>query len=624
MALAPRTLELLAPARDAETALAAISHGADAVYIGGPAFGARSAAGNSIEDIKRVVDIAHAFDARVYVTLNTILTDDELESARRIIIQLWEAGVDALIVQDPAILLMDIPPIDLHASTQWNSMDIKRLEMLAHAGFSQIVVPREYSLEQIRHAAQLVGDKARLEAFVHGALCVSYSGGCYAGQVLSQRSANRGCCPQICRLPFTLTDDTGKAVSVPDGGSATRHWLSLADMNRLDSLADLADAGVTSFKIEGRLKPVAYVKNVTAAYSRALDRIVAASAGMYRRASSGTVHLNFAPDPRRAFNRGFTRYFLGADDRRGITSWATPKWVGMPVATVRAIDRHALVVKTSATLHNGDGLGWFDARGAFHGFRVNRIDGNKIFTLAGSDTPTDAGVKLFRNNDIAFESAMARPDTARRTIGLSMTLRHTPAGTIAIDVEIPGGAYASIASAEVFTDVARSPQQERRLDTMARLGDTVYELLTLDDQLGDLFIPASALTDLRRRAIEALELAREIQRRRPRRLPSSLPADAFAGMHIDFNANVANHLARKFYTSHGAVEVDDAIEVKVPDGEIEVMTTAYCLRRELGACLRESGARRLPRTLFLDAPAGRLRLAFDCPNCRMKVYTNPK
>lgn len=604
--------------------MAAIAHGADAVYIGGPAFGARSAATNSIEDIKRVVDVAHDFDARVYVTINTILTDDELEPARRIIVQLWEAGVDALIVQDPAILLLDIPPIDLHASTQWNSMDIKRLEMLAHAGFSQIVLPREYSLEQIKHAATVIGDKARLEAFVHGALCVSYSGGCYAGQVLSQRSANRGCCPQICRLPFTLTDATGKAVSVPDGGSASRHWLSLADMNRLDSLADLADAGVTSFKIEGRLKPTAYVKNVTAAYSQALDRIVAASNGKYRRASSGSVHLNFSPDTRRTFNRGFTRYFLGAADRRNITSWATPKWVGMPVATVQALDRHALVVKSSTPLHNGDGLGWFDSRGAFHGFRVNRIEGNKIFTLIGSDTPTDAGVKLFRNNDIAFETAMARPDTARRAISLSMVLRHTPSGRIAIDVDIDGGIHASIASDEVFTDRARSPQLERRRDTMSRLGDTVYELSSLDDRLDDIFVPASALADLRRRAIEALDLARNLNRRRPRRLPSTLPADAFAGMHIDFKANVANHLAREFYTSHGAIEVDDAIEVKIPDGEIEVMTTAYCLRRELGACLRESGAKLLPRALFLDAPAGRLRLAFDCPNCRMKVYSIPK
>ena len=320
-----QTLELLSPARDAETAIAAINHGADAVYIGAPAFGARRAATNSIDDIKKVITAAAPFGVKVYVTLNTILFQEELEEVRKMIVDLWDAGVDALIVQDPAILLMDLPPIELHASTQWNSDSIEKIEMLARAGFSQIVVPREFSLDKIRPAYEAVDGEASLEVFVHGALCVSYSGGCHAGQVLAGRSANRGRCPQICRLPFTLTDKNGHPVeNIPDGGRPDRHWLSLADMNRLDSIEKLAEAGARSFKIEGRLKPIGYVKNVTAAYSRELDRIVSKNGSLYKRSSYGRVNQNFTPDVTRTFNRGYTRYFLTQGDRKGMTSWATP------------------------------------------------------------------------------------------------------------------------------------------------------------------------------------------------------------------------------------------------------------------------------------------------------------
>lgn len=616
-------LELLAPARNADTALAAIACGADAVYMGAPAFGARAAAGNSIEDIRRVVNAAHPFGVKVYIALNTILFDSELEEARQLICELYDAGVDALIIQDPAILSLDIPPIDLHASTQWNTNDPARLRLVARAGFSQLVVPREYSLAQIADIHRELGDDVSLEVFVHGALCVSHSGGCHAGQVLAGRSANRGACPQVCRLSFTLTDADGRSVAPPDGGAAERHWLSLADMNRLDSLAALADAGARSFKIEGRLKSESYVKNVTAAYSKALDGVVARSGGRYVRSSHGRTELAFNPDVSKSFNRGFSRYFLSGSDRRGISSWNTPKWTGLPVGKVKAVNgRGALVVDASVALSNGDGLGWFDADRRFHGFRINRVEGSTIHVAAGADIPRSAGVELYRNNDVTHEAAMARSDTSRRAIDVAMTLTVDEHNRPCIAISDTRGCRAEVTSSAECHDRAQTDQSAARRNTAARLGDTVYTLAEFDDQAGDTFIPASVLTALRREAVAALDsqwLAQRPQRRR-RRKPA-FNGDELKGRKIGFQANVSNVLARKFYTDLGAELVDDAVEVKAPNGEVEVMTTDYCLRRELGACLRSHSASRLPRELWLKAPMGRLRLHFDCDNCRMKIYT---
>lgn len=618
-----RTLELLAPARDAETAIAAIMHGADAVYIGGPAFGARSAAGNSTDDIKRVVDAASPFGVRVYVTLNTILFDSEIAEAEKVIGELYAIGVDALIIQDPAILLLDIPPIDLHASTQWNSDSIEKLEMLSRAGFSQIVVPREFSLEKIRQAHEAIGDRAQLEVFVHGALCVSYSGGCHAGQALAGRSANRGCCPQICRLKFDLTDSEGKPVRLDDGGTASRHWLSLADMNRLDSLRELADAGASSFKIEGRLKPIAYVKNVTAAYSRELNDIVKSSDGRYVRSSFGKVSVKFSPDPVRVFNRGFTRYFLTEKDRRNIVSWNTPKWIGQPAAKFIAGDSRVIKASISKELHNGDGLGWFDKDGAFHGFRVNRVENDRIYPAPGSDLPSKSGTVLYRNSDSSFEQLMARGDTATRVIPVKAVLRSVADGRIALDLSDERGCYVSVVSDDSFADISRTDQTAARKNTLAKLGDTIYELESLDDFVGDVFVPLSKLSVLRRKAVEALDNDWAIRRQKRKRRSSMLSGDEFGG-HIDFKANVANRLARQFYLEHGADSVDEALECRSTDKEIQVMTTDYCIRRELGACLRTKSRNKLPDNLFLAAPIGKLRLEFDCENCRMKIYTKPK
>lgn len=622
----PREIELLAPARNMSTAIAAIDHGADAVYMGAPMFGARSQAGNSLDDISMVAGYAHRFGVRLYVTVNTIVYDNELPEVERLIWRLWRAGVDAVIVQDLAIKDLRLPPIALHASTQCDTRTPAKARFLESMGFTRLVLAREFTVAEIRDIRNAVA--ADLEVFVHGALCVSYSGGCHAGQVLSGRSANRGRCPQVCRYEFTLTDAAGRPVAqLPDGGFATRHWLSLADMNRLDSLQALADAGASSFKIEGRLKPVSYVKNVTAAYSRELDRIVAASGGRFRRASFGRTDITFAPDPARSFNRGFTHYFLRPADRSGITSWATPKWVGPKVAVLTGARGLVLTVKAETELHNGDGLAWFDGNGSFQGFRVNRAEGGRIFAAPGSTIPTRPGTPLYRNNDSAFEALMARGDTARRTIPIEFTLRHLPDGRLAVDAADCRRCRVTVSSAEAFTSQARTPQEEGRKGIMQRLGDTVYSAANVDDRLGSLFVPASALTSLRREAVAALDRAWRITRtpRRRRDMSASVAPDEFAGQALDFHANAANAEAQRFYTAHGAVRVDPALEAlpENPHGEVHVMTTDYCLRRELGACLKTKTAQKLPGKLFLDSPAGRLRLDFDCAACRMKIHRIP-
>lgn len=617
----PRKLELLAPARDAATGMAAIRHGADAVYIGGPAFGARSAAGNTIGDIQRVVDFAHIFGVKVYVTLNTIIYDNELDDVRSLVTDLDRIGVDALIVQDMALLGIDIPPIELHASTQCDCRTPGKVAAMAAAGFSQIVLPREFSLDQIREAAAAAPDTS-LEVFVHGALCVSYSGDCHAGWVTQHRSANRGECPQICRLQYTLTDSSGKPVRVPDGAPATRHWLSLADMRRIDSLGDLADAGASSFKIEGRLKGVSYVKEVTAAYSQALDRLVASAPDRYVRASYGRADVNFKPDTDACFNRGFTRYFLRGSDATGISATRSPKWTGRPVGRLVMSRPRFLTLDTDVSLHAGDGLGWFGDDGAFRGFRVNRVDdAGRIYPAPGSDVPVRPGTQLYRNRDNDREAMLGRDDTARRTIGLSAVLRLTPDRRPVIDLTDERGCSVSVAAAEACNDIARTPQADARRALIGRLGDTVYRLDSLDDLCGDAFIPAKALSALRREATDALDRAWRLSYRRTRRRAATLAPDAFAGTELTYHANVANRAACKFYEDHGAKVGQKALEVSPQSGDLRVMTTRYCLRRELGACLRDASVRdRLPSgDLYLDAPFGRLRLHCDCANCCMTV-----
>lgn len=608
-----RNLQLLAPARDMQTAMAAINCGADAIYMGGPDHGARAAAANSIDDITAVCDYAHRFGVKVYVTLNTLIYDNELADVERLVHKLYAAGVDALIVQDLGLLRMNLPPIALHASTQCDTRTPEKAEFLERLGMSCIVLPREFTLDQIREVSQRV--KVSLEGFVHGALCVCYSGDCRASLVNGGRSANRGECAQICRLPYDLVDDKGKVI-VGD-----RHLLSLRDMNRLAHLAELADAGISSFKIEGRLKSADYVMNAVAVYSQALNELCAAHPDKYRRESVGTSTLGFAPDINKSFNRGYTTYFL-TDTKPGkgaLSSPLTPKWVGCKVGTVTRATPRALTAKLTQELHNGDGLGYFDTNGKFTGFRLNRVDGNTLYPASAVDIAK--GTKLYRNSDKLFDDAMRSARPVRR-IAIDMELHTYPAG-LALSISDERGCNITT-TIECALDEARTPQLEARKRTLERLGNTIYTLRSLTDSVGNLFVPASLLTTLRTQAIDVLDHAaaatRELEVRRREDKEAQVPYKQ-----LTFHDNVANRRARKLYTDHGATQIAPAMEVDMPanTAEVHVMTTRFCLRREMGACLKTADADKLPKTLFLrpiKEGVRTMRLQFDCANCQMKIY----
>lgn len=609
-----RTLELLAPARDAATGRIAVLAGADAVYIGAPAFGARAAATNSVADIAELAAFAHVYRAKVYVTMNTILYDDELERARKMVRELYKAGVDALIVQDMAYLEMELPPIALHASTQCDVRTPEKAAWLARAGFSQIVLPREFTADEIKAAREAAG--VPVEVFVHGALCVSYSGDCQAGFAAMKRSANRGECPQMCRLPYEIIDSEGRAVA------PAKHYLSLRDMNQSANLERLVAAGASSFKIEGRLKDARYVANVTAAYSRRLDEIVAASDGAYVRGSAGRSVCVFTPALDRTFNRGYTSYFVGKPAR--MASIDTPKWAGRPVGKVTSAYsavRKSFTVEAAEVLNNGDGLGFFDKSGRYVGFRLNRAEGRRLYP-ASEPEGLEAGMTIYRNSDKAFFDILDAPDAGcRRTICVDIGLRAIGRERFVISASDERGCRVSL-PVDCALEEARSAQEGRRREVLGKLGGTVYVLGEVDDSLGNLFVPVSVLAEARRKVISLLDANAADTYVYDRRRPGVLADDVFEGEKpLDYHWNVANSLAERFYRSHGARIGSRAIEVERPrDDEFTVMSTRYCIRRELGACLRRKDeAGRLPSPCFLRNESGVYRLDFDCGQCGMKV-----
>lgn len=607
---APRPIELLAPARDLATAIAAIDCGADAVYIGGPDHGARAAAANSIEDIKKLVEYAHPFGVKVYVTLNTLVYENEIDDVKELVRQLYRAGVDALIVQDMSLLEMDIPPIELHASTQCDTRTPEKARRLQDAGFSQVVVARELNLAEIKAVAQAVD--VPVEVFVHGALCVSYSGDCRASLLATGRSANRGECAQMCRLPYDLTDSKGNVII------ADRHFLSLKDMNRLDNLEDLLRAGASSLKIEGRLKDAGYVKNITALYSRRLDEIVSRNPDLYRRASHGTVDLDFEPSAESVFNRGFTNYFLSRPVPHSLASLSTPKSTGRVIGRVKSVRKNCITLDRRPDLDNGDGLGYFDRNGRFTGFRANRVDGNMIYTRdKAPDIPS--GTEIYCNSDRQAREISKRA-TRRRRLNTSVELYRIDDSRIAMTMTAPGGKATVIADAPFQT--ARTPQHANRLKTIEKLGDTIFTAAEINDRMADDdFVAASVLTDLRRRCCAMLTTSVKAAYKRAVRRQTSSTLNTPA--QVDFHENIANSLARKFYTEHGTSSIEPALEVELPDRkkEVKVMECRYCIRRELGACLKTPAGSRLPRDLMLRQAGGnrQYRLDFDCKKCMMSV-----
>lgn len=604
-----RKIELLAPAKNLECGIEAVNHGADAVYIGAPKFGARAAATNSMDDIGRLTDYAHLYGVRIYVTVNTILKDEELKETEAMIWELYRRGVDALIVQDMGLTQLDLPPIPLHASTQMDNRTVEKVRFLTEAGFRQVVLARELSLNEIA-AIHKACPNTPLEVFVHGALCVSYSGQCYASQACFGRSANRGECAQFCRLPFSLVDADGRVV-VKD-----KHLLSLKDMNRLDMLEQLLDAGVTSLKIEGRLKDAAYVKNVTAAYRQRLDAILKRRQE-YTRASSGTCRFDFQPQPEKSFSRGFTHYFL---EGRGedITSFDTPKSLGEAMGTLKEQRGGWVSVAGVKPFHNGDGVCYLDEQGRLQGFRINRVEGNKLFP-AGNVPRIRPRTPLFRNQDQEFERILARK-SAERKIGIRMKLEENRFGfSLTAEDEDDNRVTLTFAHAK---ERARTPQIENLRTQLAKLGGTPYELTEPADirLTEEWFIPASVITEWRRQTVERLTAARRMNYRRE--LAVWKPTHhAYPATTLTYLGNVMNGEARRFYLDHGVKAVAPAYE-KQPADDAVLMFCRHCLRYSLGWCPVHQKGRspyREPYSLA-SADGRRFRLEFDCKNCQMKIY----
>lgn len=623
MRLQSHHLELLSPARDAAIAREAILHGADAVYIGGPGFGARHNASNSLRDIAELVPFAHRFGAKVFVTLNTILHDDELEPAQRLITDLYHAGVDALIVQDMGVLELDIPPIELHASTQCDIRTVEKAKFLSDVGFTQIVLARELNLNQIRDIRQATD--VNIEFFIHGALCVAYSGQCNISHAQTGRSANRGDCSQACRLPYTLKDDQGRVVAFE------KHLLSMKDNDQTANLGALIDAGVRSFKIEGRYKDMSYVKNITAHYRQMLDAIID-DRGDLARASAGRTEHFFVPSTDKTFHRGSTDYFVNA--RKGdIGAFDSPKFIGLPVGEVLKVAKDYLDVQATETLANGDGLNVMIKREVV-GFRANTVEktGEGRYRVWPNEMPADLykarpNAALNRNLDHNWQQALLKTSSERR---------------IAVDIELGGWEEQLILTMTCEDGIsvthtldgqfekANNAEKARNSlkDGVAKLGQTLYYARDIQVNLADaLFVPNSLLNQFRRETAEKLDEARLAHYPRGTRKAVSVPPPVYPDTHLSFLANVYNHKARAFYHRYGVQLIDAAYEAHEEKGDVPVMITKHCLRFAFNLCPKQAkGSIKSWKATPMQLVNGDeiLTLKFDCRPCEMHVIGKMK
>ncbi|EPJ7883876.1 TPA: U32 family peptidase [Raoultella planticola] len=616
-------LELLSPARDVGIAREAILHGADAVYIGGPGFGARHNASNSLSDIAGLVPFAHRYGAKIFVTLNTILHDDELEPAQRLITDLYETGVDALIVQDMGVMELDIPPIELHASTQCDIRSVEKAKFLSDVGFSQIVLARELNLQQIK--AIYDNTDATIEFFIHGALCVAYSGQCNISHAQTGRSANRGDCSQACRLPYTLKDDQGRVVAYE------KHLLSMKDNDQTANLAQLIDAGVRSFKIEGRYKDMSYVKNITAHYRQMLDAIIEDRGDLMRSSAGRTEHF-FVPSTDKTFHRGSTDYFVNA--RKGdIGAFDSPKFIGLPVGEVLKVAKDHLDVEVTEALTNGDGLNVMIKR-EIVGFRANTVEktGENRYRVWPNEMPADLHKVrphqvLNRNLDHNWQQALQKTSSERR---------------IAVDINLSGWQEQLVLTMTCEDGVsvthtldgefAEATQAEKALanlrDGVAKLGQTIYFARDVQINLpGALFVPNSLLNQLRRETVERLDEARVNAAPRGQRKAVSVPPPVYPETHLSFLANVYNHKARAFYQRHGVKLIDAAYEAHEEKGDVPVMITKHCLRFAFNLCPKQAKGsikswKATPMQLIHGDEV--LTLKFDCRPCEMHVIGKMK
>lgn len=603
-----RPIELLAPAKNLECGIEAINHGADAVYIGAPRFGARVAAGNSLADIEALVQYAHLYNVRIYVTVNTILRDDELKETEAMIWDLYRVGVDALIVQDMGLTQLNLPPIPLHASTQMDNRTVEKVRFLADAGFRQVVLARELSVNEISRIHAACPDTL-LEVFIHGALCVSYSGQCYVSEACFGRSANRGECAQFCRLQFDMTDADGKVIE------KGKHLLSLKDMNQSDNLEELLDAGASSLKIEGRLKDVSYVKNVTAYYRQKLDALFKRRKE-YVRASSGSVKLAFRPQLDKSFSRGFTDYFAHGRNP-GIFSFNTPKSLGEEVGTVKEIRGNYLTVAGVKAFSNGDGLCYLDAQGRLQGFRVNRVENNKLFP---QEMPRiKPKTVLYRNFDQEFDRIMQKK-SAERKLAVDVSLAENNFGFTLTMCDEDGNSVSMALSKN--KELARTPQHDNLINQLGKLGNTPFVPRNIEVDLSEnWFIPSSELAELRRATVEKLLSLRRINYHRELwRMPET--EHSYPQKELTYLGNVMNKEAAAFYQKHGVEKIAPAFEVEHPEGAA-LMFCKHCLRYSIGWCPVHHKVKSPYREPYylVSGDGKKFRLQFDCKNCQMKVYS---
>ncbi|MDL2230974.1 U32 family peptidase [Bacteroidales bacterium OttesenSCG-928-L19] len=605
-------IELLAPAKNLKTGIEAINHGADAVYIGADRFGARSAAGNSIADIEQLCQYAHQYFAKVYVTLNTILYDSELKEAEKMIHQLYQAGVDALIIQDMGILMMNIPPIPLHASTQTDNRTIEKVKFLKEAGFERVVLARELSLKEIEQIHQQCD--IELEAFVHGALCVSYSGQCYISRKACERSANRGECAQYCRLPYQLKDADGNTIL------KNKHLLSLKDMNRAEHLKEMIHAGVRSFKIEGRLKEVSYVKNITAFYRQKLDIILKENSD-YRKASSGKTSFSFSPSPAKSFNRDATDYFL-TDKNQNITQFDTPKSIGEYLGKVKFVNKQNFTLDAEVTVANGDGLCFIDSQGELQGFRINKVEGAELYPAQMPEL--FSGTTIYRNFDHAFEKLLQQK-SAERKISVNILFQETE-----------NGFHLSIIDEDLITtslnitcnkEPALKPEkaEENIRVQFSKLGNTIFEVSQIDIQISQpYFFTLGQLSEWKREIVDLLAKKRlqhfeEEKKKHEQNAIRHIPFNSLSG-DLTYTANVANALAEEFYKKAGIGEISPSFEQEPKNG-VPVMFCKYCLKKALGCCSKERNFQtNTPKEpLYILSGKNIFRLEFDCKKCEMRV-----
>ena len=621
-------LELLAPARDADIGIEAVNHGADAVYIGGPSFGARHSAGNSVSDIAGLVNVAHRYRARIFATLNTILHDAELEPARKLIWELYDAGVDALIVQDMGLLELDLPPLDLHASTQCDIRTPEKARFLADVGFSQIVLARELTIQQIAEIRAAVPQDVVIEYFIHGALCVAFSGQCYISHAHTGRSANRGDCSQACRLPYTLEDTQGRVVAYD------KHVLSMKDNNQSDNLEALVDAGVRSFKIEGRYKDEGYVKNITGHYRRLLDEILSQRPNLAR-ASSGRTRLLFEPDPDKTFHRGSTDYFA-TGRKTDIGAFDTPAFVGLPLGTVTKAGPDWFEVETNAAMANGDGLAYFHKR-AVVGVQANTVEqrGKRLWRVfpnepMGQLPGLAPGVALNRNRDHTWEQTLARK-SAERLIEVQAVFSDTDAGFVLTLKDEDGVSAAAALAFEKQLAREQDKAESGLREQLARFGNTEFRLADLHIVWSQpWFVPASAANRLRRDAVEKLEAARLAAYVRRARRPAVEPPVSYPEETLSYLANVYNQAARRFYEKHGVKLIAAAYEAHEEPGEVSLMITKHCLRYSFSLCPKQAkgvtgvqGQVRAEPMVLVNGD-DKFTLRFDCRACEMHVMGRMK